>query len=46
MTMNRYWVEFKDSASNRVIVYIYAYSVKQVRDMLPDYDLFIVDQTD
>ena len=44
--MRRYWVEFKDYEDNHVSVYIYAYSAKQIRDMLPEYDLISVDETE
>ena len=42
--MTRYWVEFKDYQDKNVGIYVHAYHAKQVRDMLPDYGLFIVEQ--
>ena len=44
--MKRYWVEFKDYDNNHVSVYIYAYSANQIRDMLPEYNLIAVDETE
>ncbi len=44
--MTRYWVEFKDYEDNHVSVYIYAYSAKQIRDMLAEYNLICVDTTE
>ncbi len=44
--MTRYWVEFKgyDDNYRHVSVYIYAYSEKQIRDMLPEYDVMCVEE--
>jgi len=44
--MKRYWVEFKDYDDNHVSVYIHAYSANQIRDMLPEYNLIAVDETE
>ena len=44
--MIRYWVEFKDYDNKHVRVHIYAYSAEQIRDMLPEYDLISVDETE
>lgn len=43
--MNRYYVEFQESTL-RVGLYVYAQSPKQVRDMLAEYDIIVLDQTD
>ncbi len=44
--MNKYYVEFQESGWMRVGLYLYAQSPKQVRDMLAEYDIIVLDQTD
>ena len=46
--MNRYYVEWKVDGSETFTTYIYinAYSVKQIRDMLDEYDIVAIDITD
>ena len=44
--MNKYYVEFQESGWMRVGLYVYAQSPKQVRDMLAEYDIIVLDQTD
>ena len=43
--MNRYYVEFQESTL-RVGLYVYAQSPEQVREMLSEYDILTLDQTD
>tara|TARA_R100001463_G_C3414695_1_gene209542 strand:+ start:364 stop:516 length:153 start_codon:yes stop_codon:yes gene_type:complete len=50
--MYRYYVEFAPATGHsqregkNKYIYIYAYSEQHVRDMLDDYDLVAIDQTD
>ena len=44
--MNRYYVEFARHYEIEPYIYMYAYSEEQVRDILDDYELVAVDQTD
>ena len=40
--MNRYYVEL----DNGTVLYVYAYSPEQVKDMLMTYEIVTLDQTD
>jgi hypothetical protein len=44
--MTRYWVEFKDYEDNHISIYMYAYSAKQIRNMLPEYLIIAADTTE
>ncbi len=44
--MNRYYVEFAKKYGIQPYIYIYAYSEEHVREILDDYELVAVDQTD
>ena len=50
--MRRYYVEYVSHyaelnvQSSTVYLYVYAYSPEQVKDMLKDYEIVAVDQTD
>jgi hypothetical protein len=41
--MKRYWVELKELS---IGLYVMAYSEQHVRDILPNYNIVAVDQTD
>jgi hypothetical protein len=40
--MNRYYVEL----DNSVVIYVYAYSAEQIKDMLITYEIVTLDLTD
>jgi hypothetical protein len=40
--MNRYYVEL----DNGVVIYVYAYSAEQIKDMLITYEIVTLDLTD
>ena len=42
VSMNRYYVEL----DNGTVLYVYAYSPEQVKDMLMTYEIVTLDQTD
>jgi len=44
--MQRYWVEFTGYDGVHVCIYIHAYNPDQIREMLSEYELISVDQTD
>ena len=50
--MNRYYVEFVSHyaelhvESRMLYMYVYAYSPEQVKDMLKEYQIVTIDQTD
>tara|TARA_R100001463_G_scaffold48386_2_gene97475 strand:- start:385 stop:519 length:135 start_codon:yes stop_codon:yes gene_type:complete len=44
--MIRYYVEFAKTYGIEPYIYVYAYSEEHVRDILDDYELVAVDQTD
>ena len=52
VSMNRYYVEFVSHyaelnvESRMIYMYVYAYSPEQVKDMLKEYQIVTIDQTD
>ena len=52
VSMNRYYVEFVSHyaelnvESRMIYMYVYAYSPEQIKDMLKEYQIVTIDQTD